>query len=105
MAKTITYLGGGPDVVNMGDAGQFTKRVPRTDVEDQLADQLLKKTSLTFIEGPPPPPSIDDQLAAIAAAATATELDAIAAGETRKTVLSAIDKRRAELVAPAGQEG
>lgn len=103
--KIVTYMGGGPDVVNMGEAGQFTKRKPVTVEDDAVANQLLAKTTLFFIEGPPPPPTIEEQLALIAAAATNQELDSIADGETRKTVNTAIDKRRAELTAAAGQEG
>jgi len=103
--KIVTYMGGGPDVVNMGEAGQFTKRKPETVEDDAVANQLLAKTTLFFIEGPPPPPTIEEQLTAIAAAATTIELDSIAEGETRNKVLSAIDKRRVELSAPTGQEG
>lgn len=104
MAKVITYMGGGPDVVTMGEAGKFTRRQPRTVEDDTMADQILKKTSLTFIEGEPPMPTIDEQLTAIAAAATDAELDAIAVDDSRRQVVNAINKRRAELVAMAQKE-
>lgn len=54
--KKVTYLGGGPDVVSCGAAGQFVKGVPREIEDDALADQLLGKNSLVFEDSTPEPP-------------------------------------------------
>lgn len=48
--KTVTYMGGGPDVVSCGAAGQFVKGVAQNIDDDALADQLLGKNSLVFEE-------------------------------------------------------
>jgi hypothetical protein len=41
--KSIVYTGGGPDVISAGEAGQFTKDVPREIEDDKVADKLLAK--------------------------------------------------------------
>lgn len=58
--KTITYLGGGPDVIHCGAAGQFVKDVPRPVDDDEQADQLLGKNSLVFMEGAPETPELPE---------------------------------------------
>lgn len=60
---------------------------------------LVKSGSLALVEGgsPGPRPNAADSIAAIRAAATLEELEKLAAGEDRKSVLPAIDARRAEL--------
>jgi hypothetical protein len=45
--KTIVYIGGGPDTIIAGAAGQFTKDVPREIEDDEIADQLLVKGYFT----------------------------------------------------------
>ena len=54
--KKITYLGGGPDVIHCGAAGQFVKGTPTIVDDDVLADQLLGKNSLVFVESAPEDP-------------------------------------------------
>jgi hypothetical protein len=46
--KTITYLGGGPPVVSMGDAGVFELHQPRPDIDDALATLLVNRPDLKF---------------------------------------------------------
>ena len=43
----IVYVSGGPNRIKAGVAGTFEKGVPR-EVNDKLADSLIKKTSLKF---------------------------------------------------------
>lgn len=55
MARTITYIGGGPEVVDLGGAGRFTRGVPVPVDDDPVAAQLLAKTSLVFRDDTPAP--------------------------------------------------
>ena len=44
------YYEDGPPSIGMGDAGAFKRGVSR-DIDDKLAQQILKKTSIVFKEG------------------------------------------------------
>jgi len=65
-------------------------------------DQLQAEPMLVVEVVPTGKPNVADTVVLVQAAATIEALDQLAADETRKGVLDAIDKRRAELSQPQG---
>lgn len=70
--------------------------------DDQLADlQAEPMLTVQIVAAQPASrPNAKDAIEAVRATATIEDLDQLAAGEDRQTVITAIDRRRAELNTP-----